>query len=114
MPRSRPVQRKRNEGGYLRADAARARQRQMERLRQRSRARTGQVWVKQHLADGHVVRGHWRDQPDGGTVLRDDLEQHVGRQLADHAEGVSRQAGLAQRVAQLRAELQAYAARLSG
>lgn len=81
--------------------------------RQRGRARGHQqrVWVREHVSEGHIVRGHWRSNPDqrraGGTVLEDDWRQHIEQLLGQHATAVDR-------AAQVKAALMQYAAALAG
>ena len=74
-----------------------------------SRRSPGRVWVRAYREqDGTYVAGHWREVgSSGGAVLKDDLREHVGRQLSEHAARL-------QRVAELQAQLQDYARRLSG
>lgn len=66
------------------------------------------MWVRPYrTSDGEWVEGHWRDAPDGGSVLSDDYRGHVADQLQQHAAAL-------QREAQIRYVLTSYAQALAG
>jgi hypothetical protein len=114
MPKAtKPVRRSAaDRGGYLREDGRRARRREQER--RAARVHRDRVWVREHVSEGHIVRGHWRDNPEHhrtSTVLREDYADHVRQVISEHARAV--QAGAVDRAAALKAELQAYARMLT-
>jgi hypothetical protein len=89
MPKRRPGA---GEGGYLRADAQRARRYEAERRRARVQ---------------RSPRRGLRPAPRVSTVLKDDLQDHVDRQLVGYATGLSR-------ADSIRHELQSFARSLTG
>ena|SRR5215217_2488965 len=74
----------------------------------RSLRGAGKIWINAYTeSDGTRISGHWRAEPGVSTLKKDDLQQHVGRQLGEHAAALSRAEAI-------KAQLQAYAQALAG